>query len=291
MHQRIDGSSLVAALVRYVSLSGALLLTSPATADEPAAEHTPEKGAQTGGGDLDKKLQNPVASLISLPFQYTVSFDSGPYERTQHSLNLQPVVPVPLSRSLNLILRAILPLLSNPDPVEPRGRTWGVGDLTLTTYVAPAEDGALIAGLGPALLFPTATDETLGYEKLGLGPSLVMMAQPGAWSLGALITQLWSVAGDDARNDVSLLQLQPIFNYRLSKGWSVGYIGIITADWEASSDQRWTVPIAASVSRLFQHPGAIPVNVIVGGGVNAVRPDAAGDWFLRLQVNLVLPGF
>ena len=42
---------------------------------------------------LARAAQNPVASMISLPFQNNTNFDFGPREKTQNILNIQPVWP------------------------------------------------------------------------------------------------------------------------------------------------------------------------------------------------------
>jgi len=260
-------------------------------AEEATAPVAPEYDEPAPAGDaLEKDLQNPVAKLISIPVQYTADFNVGPLDRMRSQLNLQPVVPFSLTRDVNLILRAILPILSSPDPTDSDGRLNGLGDLTLTAYFARAKKSGLILGVGPAVLLPTATDDGLGTGKWGAGPSVVVMGQPGAWSVGALVTQIWSFAGSSDRADVSQLQVQPIASYRLGGGWSLGYAGIIIANWDAESDQRWTLPLGLTLSYLLKKPGWVPLNFIGGGGVYAVRPDDAADWFLRAQINVVLPG-
>ena len=77
-----------------------------------------------GGGsaepseDLQKQSQNPIADLVSVPFQSNTNFDAGPFNRTQEVLNIQPVVPMHLSNDWNLISRTIIPLMGQPDPLS-----------------------------------------------------------------------------------------------------------------------------------------------------------------------------
>lgn len=235
---------------------------------------------------LEKDLQNPLSTRVTIPVQYTTSFEIGPEERTQHQLNLQPIVPFGLGDQANVIVRAILPIMSNPDPEDSDGRVTGLGDTTLAAYVAPKQLEDLVAGLGPALLFPTATDDVLGSGQWGIGPSLAVVGQPAGWTIGSLLTQFWSFAGDSDRPDVNRLEIQPILSYRLGRGISLNYAGIITADWERSGGDRWTLPVGATVSYLLSN---VPMQFLAGGGVNAVRPDDAADWFLRFQLNITLP--
>ena len=241
--------------------------------------------------ELQKKLANPVSDLIAVPIQYNLNFGTGPYDKPQHTLNVQPVYPVKLGASgWTLINRVIVPLLSNPAVAPAQERENGLGDILYQPFFSPASSGGLIWGIGPALQLKTATDDRLGSGKWATGPTAVALVQEGAWSLGALVTQLWSFAGADDRADVNQMQLQPIVSYRLSPKNTIGYAGIIVANWKHPSSQRWTVPLGATYS-ILTHPGwiATPVNYVFGGGYNVVRPDDASPWFLRFQVNFVFP--
>jgi opacity protein-like surface antigen len=75
--------------------------------------------------DLAKKSQNPIADLVSVPFQSNTNFNAGPFNRTQEVLNIQPVVPLHISADWNLISRTIVPVISQPDPIlDPQKRTF-----------------------------------------------------------------------------------------------------------------------------------------------------------------------
>jgi len=213
--------------------------------------------------DLQKKLSNPIADIVTLPFQWTTNYNAGPFEKPQYTLNIQPVYPIKIGGGWSLINRAIVPLLSNPAVLPGQDRQNGLGDIT---------------------------DERLGAGKWSLGPAVVGLKEAGPWTVGALATQVWSVAGDDNQPNVSAFTLQPIVSYRLDSKQSLGYIGIVTADWEQKrSSQRWTVPLGASYSLLVRPEGFVPMNFVVGAGYNVIRPDNASDWFVRFQVNFVLP--
>lgn len=239
--------------------------------------------------ELQKKLANPVADIVTLPLQYTGTFNTGPLEGLQHMLNIQPVYPMPLGSDVSMINRLIVPIVSQPAFASDQDRITGLGDISYEIFFSPARPGKIIWGAGPTVSMNTATDGVLGSGKWSAGPAVVMMVQPGRWSVGALVTQVWSFAGGDERPDVSQAQFQPILSYRLSPIHSIGYAGIIVANWKQHGGERWTVPLGLTWSWLIKPKGFVPVNFIVGGGYNVVRPDDAGDWFMRFQVNFILP--
>ena len=194
--------------------------------------------------DLAKAAQNPVAAMISLPFQNNTLFGVGPDDDVANVLNIQPVIPFTVG-DWNIINRTIAPLIYLPDvtsglPELPEGvnggSTFGLGDINTSFYFSPAKPGPIIWGIGPSLTVPSATDENIGSEKWSAGPAAVALAQPGPWVIGSLVRQLWSFAGDSDRQDVSQLLIQPFVNYNMADGWYLSSSPIITANWEADSD-------------------------------------------------------
>ena len=146
--------------------------------------------AQDSADELAKKLSNPVASLISVPMQYNVDFDIGSENGTKHYLNIQPVIPHSLSEHTNLITRVIMPVIHQDDIFGDSGSQFGLGDITPSFFFSPKEPvGGWILGAGPVFLLPTATDELLGGEKWGAGPTVLALQQtPAGWTYGALST-------------------------------------------------------------------------------------------------------
>lgn len=244
--------------------------------------------------DLRAKTQNPVGSLISVPFENNVDF--GAPNGTAYVLNFQPVVPVTVGR-WNLINRPILPIAYVPGfiggvPGLPSGSegdgAFGLGDLNYSLFVSPAEAGKVIWGLGPSITFPTATDDQLGSGKWSTGATAVILSQPKPWSIGLLVRQLWSFAGDDDRDDVNQFLMQPFVNYNFDGGWFLFSDPTITANWKAASSQKWTVPLGGGVGRLF-NIGKQPINMRGGVFGNVVRPDFAPKWALKVTVQLLFP--
>jgi hypothetical protein len=241
--------------------------------------------------DLQKKLSNPVADIVTLPFQWTTNNNVGLLREPQQTLNIEPVYPIKLGSDWSLINRAIIPLLSNPASVQGENREEGLGDITYEAFFSPTrKEGGMIWGFGPILTMRTATEDSLGQGKWSAGPAVLVLKESPKWTVGGLFTQVWSFAGDENREDVSAFSLQPIVSYRINPKYSIGYLGTITADWkENRSSERWTVPVGVSLSALTKPQDFIPVNYIFGVGYNAVKPEYAADWFARFQINFILP--
>lgn len=241
--------------------------------------------AQTAD-ELAKQTQNPVASLISVPFQGNWDFGIGDREATGTLLNIQPVAPFGLTKDWNVILRVIMPVLSQPTDSGDE-RLTGMGDTTMTVFVSPAKTGKLIWGAGPALLIPTATNDTLGTEKFGLGPSVVALMQPGKWTVGALWNQIWSMDGANDRPDVNQMYLQPFANYNLGEGLAVGGSMEASTNWDAD-DERWTSYLLFSVSKVTLL-GKRPVSFMAAAGPAVSHPTGRADWRLRFVATFLFP--
>jgi hypothetical protein len=238
--------------------------------------------------ELAKKTQNPVSDLISVPFQSNFNFGVGPDDDLLYILNIQPVMPFRLTEDWNLITRTILPLIYQPELAPGVGETFGLGDLQTSLFFSPAKPSEIIWGIGPVLQFPTATDDVLGTGKWGIGATAVGLTIQGPWVVGALINNLWSFAGEGSRDDVNQMLIQPFPNYNFPGGWFLTSSPIITADWEADSDDRWTVPIGGGVGKIHRI-GRLPVNLQLAGFYNVERPENGPDWTLRFQIALLFP--
>lgn len=270
-----------------------------------------QKEAAAGGtADLQKATQNPVASLISVPIQNNSNFGIGPFDRTQNVLNIQPVIPMKASEDWNLIIRWIAPIIWQPAPgttnlevfgieantpayfaaqnVQSSVGVFGFGDMTPTFFFSPSQPHKLIWGAGPVFVLPTATSKVLGQGKLSMGPSVVALLQPGKWTVGALVNNVWSVAGPSNRSDVKQMTLQYFVNYNLKQGWYLSSAPVITANWQAASGNVWTVPVGGGVGRVFRL-GFQPVNAAAQLYGNPVHPVGGSSWGLRMQIAFLFP--
>jgi hypothetical protein len=235
--------------------------------------------------ELARAVQNPLASMISLPFQLNTNFDAGPLEKTQHILNIQPVVPFELNEDWNFVTRTIIPVISQPAFTPNQDRKEGLGDSSVSGWFTPRETGDWIWGVGPSVLVPTSTDDRLGAGEWAAGGSVIVLTMRGPWVAGSLFNNVWDVTGDD---DINFLTWQYFTNYNFDDGWYLGTHPIITANWEADSDNTWTIPVGGGIGRVFRI-GNQPVNSIAHAYYNVEKPDHGADWQLRLQIQFLFP--
>ena len=243
---------------------------------------------ETGENETDelaRAAQNPVASMISVPFQSNTNFNFGPQEKTQNVLNIQPVIPFELSEDWNLITRTIVPVVSQPALTPEQDREFGLGDTLFSAFLSPKDSGQLIWGVGPALLLPTSTDDQLGAGEWGAGPSAVVLTIRGPWVVGSLFSNVWSFTGDE---QVNLFTWQYFVNYNLDDGWYLTSAPVITADWEADSDNTWTVPFGGGFGKIFRI-GNQPMNASLATYYNVEKPDFGADWQIRAQLQFLFP--
>jgi hypothetical protein len=247
--------------------------------------------AKASAGDLAKAVQNPVASLISVPVQNLTDFYIGPYQRIRNTvLQFQPVIPMQLGQNWTLITRVITPVLYQPDITQSHEGVFGLGDTNPSFFLSPAKPGKLIWGAGPTFLIPTATDDSLGTGKLSIGPTVVALVQPKRWTLGALVNNLWSIAGPCGRPDVNSMTLQYFINYNLKKGYYLSWQPIVTANWNSASGNVWLVPIGGGIGRIMRL-GFQPVNVTIQAYANVKRPDITPSptWQFKFQLAFLYP--
>ncbi|MFS2176879.1 transporter [Rhizobium pisi] len=199
--------------------------------------------------ELAKKLSNPIASLISVPFQFNYDHGYGLEDGDKATLNIQPVIPLSLNEDWNLISRTILPVTWQNDIAGPSGTQFGLGDTLQSFFLSPSKPTAsgIVWGAGPVFLLPTATDELLGSGKWGAGPTAVILKQDGPWTYGMLGNHIWSFAGQSDRRDVSSTFLQPFISYTTKDAWTFSLNTESTYDWETND---WSVPINFTVAKL-----------------------------------------
>jgi hypothetical protein len=283
-------------MVRTAAVLAAALLAAPAWAQE--AQEAPAKApdaaapaAAATAENLAKQLSNPIADLVSLPLQFNWNEGYGPNHELQFVLNFQPVVPFHISKDWNLIERFIVPFVSTPELAPGVGPVSGLGTVIFSSFFSPRNSGKFIWGVGPVVGLPMTSDPLLGGGQWLMGPTAVGLTQAGPWTVGALVNQLFSVAttGNQPRPYYSQALIQPFVAYTTKTAVTFTLNSLSTYNWEAASDQRWTVPVNLLVSKLTKL-GPFPLSIQAGAGYYAAHPDIGPrGWRLQMQFVVLLP--
>jgi hypothetical protein len=246
--------------------------------------------ADTEVADQAKQSQNPIANMISVPFQNNTNLNAGPERETLNVLNVQPVVPVSLGPDWNLITRTILPVISEPALSADGSRTNGIGDALFSAFFSPRASRGWIWGAGPAIQAPTHSNDFLGNKDWGLGPTFVVLhlAAGSPWVYGVLVNNVWSVSSSRFSHAYNNGIMQPFVNYNMGHGTYLVSSPIVTVNWTAAGGQQLTVPLGGGIGKIV-HLGKLPVNMQLAGYGNVVRPTNGPSWQVRTQVQLLFP--
>lgn len=254
--------------------------------EEPAAV-TPAQ-LQAYEENLAEQLANPISSLVSIPFQFNWDSNIGPADDgSRFQINIQPVIPTTLNKDWNLISRTIVPVISQDNIFPGAGDQFGLGDTVQSLFFSPRKPtrGGLIWGAGPVFLLPTATDDLLGADKWGIGPTLVALKQQKGWTYGFLTNHIWSVGGS-GRQDISNTFIQPFVSYTNDNAYTFSLQSETTYDWKS---EQWSVPINAAVSKVTLL-GKQPVSIQGGVRYWADSPESGPEgWGFRVAFTLLYP--
>ena len=236
---------------------------------------------------LAMKLQNPVAALISVPFQSNFEWGGGPQSKGfKYTINIQPVIPISISEDWNLISRTILPVIEQDD-IVPNSSQAGLGDTLQSLFLSPKAPGVggIIWGLGPAILLPTSTEDHLGAQKFAIGPTAVALRQHSGWTYGMLMNHIVSFGGTHSTEDVNSTYFQPFLSFTTKTHTTFSLNTESTYDWEAA---KWTVPLNLLVAQLVRIGGQA-MQFRIGPKLYVEGPTGAPDWGIRFEYTLLFP--
>lgn len=262
---------------QITAVTGALMLVATvASAQEEKVDATA----------LAKQTQNPIADLVSIPFQFNFNSGGGLSDGTLYNLNIQPVIPITLNKDWKLIARAIVPYISSPAPDG--GQEGGLGDIQLQSYFTQTHSGKVIWGVGPLFSIPAATNPLVRTGSWAAGPGAVVLTMPGKWVIGGLINQLWTYADNGGEPEVNQFVIQPFVNYNFGVGWAISTGPLISANWNAPSGEEWTVPIGLGITKttVFNRR---PMNLGIQYYHNVVHPDSGPSDQVRFIISLLYP--
>ena len=245
-----------------------------------------ESELQREEDELAKQLQNPLANLISVPFQNNFDFGFNPADGSRWLMNVQPVIPMSISEDWNLIGRVILPVISQNDIFGESGSQTGLGDALVTGFFSPKTPtaGGMIWGVGPAISIPTATDDLLGSGKFSAGPSAVALVQKGSITYGALVNHVWSLFGTSDRADISATFFQPFLAKNFAGGYALTLNTELLQNWEADATVGYLHLVGSKVTTL----GGQMVQIFIGPRI-PYGNGATNSWGFRAGLVLLLP--
>jgi hypothetical protein len=237
--------------------------------------------------DIAKESENPIGNLTVLPLVNNTNFGVGPNPGTQDILEFEPVVPIHLNADWNLINRAIIPVVWNPDLSPFPSVPQAFAPIQYSAFLSPRNPvNGWTVGAGPIVELPTATSPTVGSSVWGMGPTAVVVHTSEHIVAGVLANQLWSLGGVESgpggKRYASFL-LEPFANYNFGHGWYVASAPIITDD-ETHAGRKWTVPVGLVGGRIIKLGGKLPVKIEIGGYYNVVTPQYGARWQLLTEV-------
>lgn len=266
-----------------VAISGALMVT---TAGVSYGQQKADSGKTAAAASLAKAAQNPVANMVSLPLQWNYSTGGGLDSSTALVLNVQPVLPLPIGENWLIVSRTIVPFVSIPLPTG--GQSGGIADIQEQAYFTKSKPGKITWAVGPILSFPTATNRLARTGQWGAGPGAVVLMMPGPWVIGLLANNVWRIGGEAHGDVLNTLTMQPFINFNLPRDWSITTAPLITSNWSALGDQRWTVPIGMGVGKVTRIVDQ-PLNLGMQYYHDVHHPRHAGSEELRMFVAALWP--
>jgi hypothetical protein len=282
------GLTLAALVAAFIVACG------PAQAQQAAPDEPQRVDHDTVGkadeDDIARESENPIGNLTVLPFENYTNFGVGPHDGTQNILEFEPVVPIHLNQDWNLINRAIIPVVWNPDlsPLPSVPQAFAPTDYS--AFLSPRNlTGGWTVGAGPIVQLPTATSPTVGSSVWGLGPTAVVVHTSAHIVAGLLVNQVWSLGGVDSGpggKRYATFLAEPFVNYNFGGGWYVASDPIIT-DNETHAGRKWTVPVGAVAGRIIKLGGKLPVKLSFGGYYNVVTPQFGARWQLQSVVAVI----
>ncbi|HQY19498.1 MAG TPA: hypothetical protein PK294_02350 [Ignavibacteria bacterium] len=240
---------------------------------------------ETSAEKLAIELANPVADLISVPFQNNTVWGIGEYNGSQNVLNFQPVIPIAISKNINIINRIIVPMVTQYNITGPGQNQNSLGDIVYSIFISP-NSKKLIWGIGPVMSIPTATNKLTGSGRFSVGPTGVILKQSNGWTFGALINQYWSVGGNPDRGNQTVGYLQPFLNYNWKGGGGISMNAEMTQNWKIKRTQTFMNILITGITKL----GKFPVSLGVGPRIPiTASPEAKGFFGIRAVATFIFP--
>jgi len=284
-------------------MTAAVLACLSMLAGSSFAEGGPTTGAAGKHGslaDVGAKLSDPTSNVWALFTEFDLSFSDGNVNngdpKVGGDMNFQPVLPIPLygegKDQWKIIARPSIPVIfSNPVPrkvFNSFNHIGGLGDSIMPLPVVPPMGKNWMLGLGPTFLFPTATNDALGREQFGIGPSGILGYKTKQFTVGVFPQYFFKVGSIDnqaGKPDASFGNFLYFAYWNLPDAWQVGMNPVITYDDKATKGNKWNVPLGLLVSKTAA-VGKRPVKFQLGFEYSVVSQDDFGKRFM-IKLNII----
>ena len=235
--------------------------------------------------EIAKKLANPIADMISVPFQYNFSRGVGRGQTgSQQTLLFQPVIPFAFGGGDAFILR---PIVTSAHLINASGFSgYGVANVTIESFYAPNTGSSWIWGVGPYLSSPSGNSGYFGSQQTGAGVTAVVLNRHGPWTYGLLGYQSWSVGGNPSFGTQNNLYGQPFASYTNSQAWTF----MLQSQAQYNYDSRRTNnPLYFGISKL-EILGEQPIQFGIGPTYYISNtPGGPSGWGGRAAITFVFP--
>lgn len=292
-------------IILFITLFVVSLLQINVFADETKAKSMDE---------LSKEIANPLAQIWNLSFQYNYTKIGGDLvdgsEHIQTGL-FQPVLPVPIGEKYTFFARPVITYIEGPTgigitggtPSNPIGhstdRKAEFGDIILPVGMGVANQLGWSWGGGATFIFPTSNNDLLGSHQYQAGPTALALWANKDWMIGGHLQHWWGFADDGESDsdpiikaahdkDLNHTDIQYFIIRHLPNAWQLRASPHITVDWEASSNNKLTLPIAIGVGKMFKL-GPMPVMLMLEYQHSLISPDDIGsESTIMLQANFII---
>lgn len=287
-------------ILKYFMLACLIVFALTGRAQDKEPESTEE---------IAKELANPNTTLASMAFPIDFTFYNGdiPDANKQFSttIGFQPSLPIPLSSSVNLFVRPMIPVILTTPIVGATGfekRGIDLGNISADVAIGKTFPSKTIGIVGGFAGLPTATDKTIRSKQVTVGPE-VMVAQIFKWGvIGAMVNHAWGVGKDDndtADGDFSITENNPrrasvtagqyFYVVNLKNAWQITGQPTWAYNHKAEKGNRFTFPVGTGVNKVTKI-GKLPVKLSVQYWYYVASPEAFGPQHqIRVQIAPVIP--
>ena len=249
-----------------------------------AAAALAEDAAPPSQPNLVTQANAPLSSVLQLRLQEGYQPEFKHVDGDGNVFLIGITMPLPKYRLLPF---PQLSLLTIPAAVTPPLGSTGFGDVRFIDVAVFQPHGRVLWGLGPTLVFPTASEDETGQGKWQAGPAFAAAYTPGSWLAALLAHNPISFAGDDDRLQTNTLFLQPTVSVQLGKGWFVRSVPLMAFNWKTD---KQLVPIDLGAGRVFKI-GRQNVSCFIEPFYSVIADEPAPKYGVTFGVTLLYPNF